>query len=165
MTSETETYKRMSNENISSANNDHIDNKELGDRSAQSSATSAEVDLEYGTEKERGQDEAPRDGQSAPVGPSGPPAGHPPGALPAPPDGGMKAWLQVIGGYCLFFNTWGLLNTFGVRVQLRLYVESPAVRFHAPERTKEEELPVSPVTVKTVRLLLLERLLTCYQHV
>lgn len=31
-----------------------------------------------------------------------------------PPDGGIEAWLQVTGGFCLFFNTWGILNTFGV---------------------------------------------------
>lgn len=26
---------------------------------------------------------------------------------PTPPDGGMKAWLQVLGSWCLVFNTWG----------------------------------------------------------
>ncbi|CAK4005403.1 transporter ESBP6 [Lecanosticta acicola] len=39
--------------------------------------------------------------------PSGPPGG-------LPPDGGLTAWLQVLGGYFLFFNTWGLINAFGV---------------------------------------------------
>lgn len=39
--------------------------------------------------------------------PPGPP-GRP------PPDGGTTAWLQVLGGYFLFFNTWGLINAFGV---------------------------------------------------
>lgn len=38
--------------------------------------------------------------------PAGPPGGP-------PPDGGLTAWLQVLGSYFLFFNTWGLLNTFG----------------------------------------------------
>lgn len=37
----------------------------------------------------------------------GPPGGP-------PPDGGTTAWLQVLGGYFLFFNTWGLINAFGV---------------------------------------------------
>jgi len=37
----------------------------------------------------------------------GPPGGP-------PPDGGLTAWLQVLGGYFLFFNTWGLINAFGV---------------------------------------------------
>lgn len=39
--------------------------------------------------------------------PPGPPGGP-------PPDGGTTAWLQVVGGYFLFFNTWGLINAFGV---------------------------------------------------
>ncbi|GIJ91968.1 hypothetical protein Asppvi_010943 [Aspergillus pseudoviridinutans] len=30
------------------------------------------------------------------------------------PDGGLVAWLQVAGGFSLFFNTWGNLNTFGI---------------------------------------------------
>lgn len=41
----------------------------------------------------------------------GPPRGPPGGP---PPDGGTTAWLQVLGGYFLFFNTWGLINAFGV---------------------------------------------------
>ncbi|KAF2772677.1 MFS general substrate transporter [Teratosphaeria nubilosa] len=51
------------------------------------------------------------DHQTAPSklhpGPPGPPGGP-------PPDGGLTAWLQVLGGYFLFFNTWGLINAFGV---------------------------------------------------
>jgi MFS family permease len=31
-----------------------------------------------------------------------------------PPNGGTRAWLQVFGTFGVFFNTWGLLNTFGV---------------------------------------------------
>ncbi|KAK4892374.1 hypothetical protein LTR27_009208 [Elasticomyces elasticus] len=41
----------------------------------------------------------------------GPPKGPPGGP---PPDGGLDAWLQVLGGYFIFFNTWGLINAFGV---------------------------------------------------
>ncbi|KAG8164307.1 hypothetical protein KVR01_006225 [Diaporthe batatas] len=41
-----------------------------------------------------------------------PPPG-PPGGTP-PPNGGTRAWLQVFGAFGVFFNTWGLLNTFGV---------------------------------------------------
>ncbi|KAK6368955.1 hypothetical protein LTR64_007114 [Lithohypha guttulata] len=37
------------------------------------------------------------------------PAGPPP-----PPNGGLTAWLHVLGGFMLFFNTWGILNTFGI---------------------------------------------------
>ncbi|KAE8378992.1 major facilitator superfamily domain-containing protein [Aspergillus bertholletiae] len=29
------------------------------------------------------------------------------------PDGGIKAWMQVVGTFFMFFNTWGVLNTFG----------------------------------------------------
>lgn len=43
-----------------------------------------------------------------PTPPAGPPGG-------APPDGGFQAWLQVAGSWSLFFNTWGLLNTFGMQ--------------------------------------------------
>nr|OQO25818.1 hypothetical protein B0A51_09488 [Rachicladosporium sp. CCFEE 5018] len=44
------------------------------------------------------------------------PAAGPPGGPPGgpPPNGGAQAWLQVLGGFFLFFNTWGVLNTFGV---------------------------------------------------
>ena len=27
-----------------------------------------------------------------------------------PPNGGLAAWTQVVGGWMLFFNTWGLLK-------------------------------------------------------
>lgn len=30
------------------------------------------------------------------------------------PNGGLWAWLQVAAGFCIFFNTWGVLNTFGI---------------------------------------------------
>ena len=29
------------------------------------------------------------------------------------PNGGLKAWLQVVGAFFLFWNTWGIINTFG----------------------------------------------------
>ncbi|KAL5335189.1 hypothetical protein BJX70DRAFT_375748 [Aspergillus crustosus] len=35
-------------------------------------------------------------------------------APPPPPDGGLTAWLQVAGAFFLFFNSWGIINTFGV---------------------------------------------------
>lgn len=31
-----------------------------------------------------------------------------------PPNGGLTAWVQVAAGFAIFFNTWGVLNTFGV---------------------------------------------------
>ncbi|WFD00411.1 hypothetical protein MYAM1_003160 [Malassezia yamatoensis] len=30
------------------------------------------------------------------------------------PDGGLTAWLQVLGSFFMFFNTWGVVNAFGV---------------------------------------------------
>jgi len=29
------------------------------------------------------------------------------------PDGGLWAWLQVLGGFFLLFNSWGIINTYG----------------------------------------------------
>jgi MFS family permease len=46
--------------------------------------------------------------------------------MPPPPNGGAVAWLQVVGSWMLFFNTWGILNTFGV---YQTYYESGAL-FH-----------------------------------
>ncbi|KAK6213315.1 major facilitator superfamily transporter [Colletotrichum tabaci] len=42
-----------------------------------------------------------------------------PEATPTPepaakPDGGFVAWMQVVGGFLLFFNSWGILSAFGV---------------------------------------------------
>ncbi|RAO67424.1 uncharacterized protein BHQ10_003436 [Talaromyces amestolkiae] len=38
-----------------------------------------------------------------------------------PPNGGTLAWLQVAAGFVLFFNTWGMINTFAV---FQTYYES-----------------------------------------
>jgi MFS family permease len=40
---------------------------------------------------------------------------------PPPPNGGTLAWLQVAAGFVLFFNTWGMINTFAV---FQTYYES-----------------------------------------
>ncbi|CRL24054.1 Sucrose/H+ symporter, plant [Penicillium camemberti] len=37
-----------------------------------------------------------------------------PAVPPPPPNGGLTAWLQVAGAFFLFFNSWGVVNTFGV---------------------------------------------------
>ncbi|KAL2049322.1 hypothetical protein ABVK25_010419 [Lepraria finkii] len=29
-------------------------------------------------------------------------------------NGGLIAWLQVLGAFCLFFTSWGIVNSFGV---------------------------------------------------
>jgi MFS family permease len=38
-----------------------------------------------------------------------------------PPNGGALAWLQVAAGFVVFFNTWGMINTFAV---FQTYYES-----------------------------------------
>ena len=48
-----------------------------------------------------------------PISPAGP-----------PPNGGLQAWLHVVGSFMLFFNTWGILNAFGV---FQMYYESGAL--------------------------------------
>jgi len=53
-----------------------------------------------------------------PNGPS--PASGP----PAPPNGGLAAWVQVAASFAIFFNTWGMLNTFGV---FQTYYETGAL--------------------------------------
>lgn len=43
-------------------------------------------------------------------------------AAPGPvPNGGLQAWLHVLGSFFLFFNTWGILGAFGV---FQTYYES-----------------------------------------
>ncbi|CEL03768.1 hypothetical protein ASPCAL04912 [Aspergillus calidoustus] len=51
-------------------------------------------------------------------------APKPPTGPSPPPNGGLDAWLHVLGGFMLFFNTWGMLNTFGV---FQTYYESGAL--------------------------------------
>jgi MFS family permease len=46
----------------------------------------------------------------------------PSGAAPdSPPNGGLVAWLQVVGGFLIYFSTWGLISAFPV---LQTYYES-----------------------------------------
>ncbi|ORY63260.1 uncharacterized protein BCR38DRAFT_293898, partial [Pseudomassariella vexata] len=45
----------------------------------------------------------------------------PTGGSPRPPDGRLVAWLQVAAGFVLFFNTWGMISSFGV---FQTYYES-----------------------------------------
>ncbi|KAM3499930.1 hypothetical protein MY10362_006862, partial [Beauveria mimosiformis] len=33
---------------------------------------------------------------------------------PRPPDGGLTAWLQVLAGHLIVFNTWGYIISFGI---------------------------------------------------
>lgn len=49
------------------------------------------------------------------------PVKPPSGNSSPPPDGGLQAWLQVLGAFMLWFNSWGILNAFGV---FQTYYES-----------------------------------------
>ncbi|KAI1073491.1 putative MFS monocarboxylate transporter [Whalleya microplaca] len=45
------------------------------------------------------------------------------------PDGGSVAWLQVLGSFALYLNTWGMTNAFGV---FQTYYESNLLRHVTP---------------------------------
>ncbi|KAJ2980241.1 hypothetical protein NUW58_g6998 [Xylaria curta] len=49
--------------------------------------------------------------------------------LTAPPNGGWVAWLQVLGSWCLSFNCWGIVNTYGV---FQTYYETQLLRDQTP---------------------------------
>ncbi|KAL1843482.1 hypothetical protein VTJ49DRAFT_1353 [Mycothermus thermophilus] len=44
------------------------------------------------------------------------------------PDGGLMAWLQVLGSAAVLVNTWGVINTFGV---FQAYYESSLLSSHS----------------------------------
>lgn len=62
--------------------------------------SSDEMSSSSATDREPGEKLA--DAEAGP--PAQKPAGGPPGG--PPPNGGTTAWLQVLGGFFLFFNTW-----------------------------------------------------------
>lgn len=35
-------------------------------------------------------------------------------ATPSKPNGGVQAWLQVLSGFMLYFNSWGMITAFGI---------------------------------------------------
>ena len=45
------------------------------------------------------------------------------------PNGGVRAWLQVVGAFFLFFNSWGIVNTFG---SYETYYETDLLRSSSP---------------------------------
>lgn len=45
------------------------------------------------------------------------------------PDGGFTAWLQVLGSFFLFLNSWGIVNSFGV---FQTYYASELLRDQTP---------------------------------
>lgn len=52
---------------------------------------------------------------------------HPPTDPGPVPDGGLAAWLQVVGSAAILVNTWGIINTFGV---FQAYYETDLLREH-----------------------------------
>jgi hypothetical protein len=85
-----------------------------------------------------GEKEQPK---AAPARPPGPPGGP-------PPDGGLTAWLQVVGGHFLFMNTWGIINAYGMfdRFQAtRIYIS------HERQLTSAQVFS-SPTTDRTCSL-------------
>ncbi|KAK0656870.1 major facilitator superfamily domain-containing protein [Cercophora newfieldiana] len=68
---------------------------------------------------------------NAPPANSEPPAGTAAGpATPGPPpDGGLQAWLQVLGSAAILVNTWGLINSFGV---FQAFYETDLLKDRAP---------------------------------
>lgn len=86
----------------------HVDQQDITDKSHLDSGSDKHSEADNGADVEKAGDR-PADGPQKPASeaPAGPPGGP-------PPNGGLKAWLQVLGSWMLFFNTWGILNTFGV---------------------------------------------------
>lgn len=54
-----------------------------------------------------------------------PAAEEPPPSMPAPPNGGLAAWLQVSGAFWIYFNTWCIVF---ISLSLSLNVENPLTR-------------------------------------
>lgn len=52
----------------------------------------------------------------------------PPSNADKPPDGGLQAWLQVLGSACILIATWGIINTFGV---FQSYYETSLLSAHS----------------------------------
>ncbi|KAJ0124262.1 major facilitator superfamily transporter [Diaporthe amygdali] len=45
------------------------------------------------------------------------------------PNGGLQAWLQVVGAFFLYFNTWGLLSSYG---SFQAYYETSLLENYTP---------------------------------
>lgn len=81
------------------------------DRELEDSSDKHPDSLDHNDEEKAISSDAEKNPGEAPAEPEAkPPAGPPGGPVP---NGGLQAWLQVLGSWMLFFNTWGLLNTFG----------------------------------------------------
>lgn len=100
---------------------------QVADSMASSSEQTAERDSTLSVAKSKESPVEPLDvetGESRQEtqGPPNPPSSSNQAAISEPPpNGGLVAWLHVLGCFMLFFNTWGILNTFGV---FQTYYES-----------------------------------------
>ncbi|KAG7140528.1 MFS-type transporter eupM like protein [Verticillium longisporum] len=52
-----------------------------------------------------------------------------PSKPPQCPNKGLKAWLQVLGAFFIYFNTWGLISSFG---SFQAFYEKDLLRYHTP---------------------------------
>ena len=41
-----------------------------------------------------------------------------------PPNGGLTAWLQVLGSFCLYFNTWSVLAAYSLQAEPQKFMGS-----------------------------------------
>ncbi|TEA19663.1 Aspyridones efflux protein apdF [Colletotrichum sidae] len=58
-----------------------------------------------------------------------PPAVEKASAPAGPPNGGLQAWLHIAGSFFLYFNTWGLISSFGA---FQAYYESDLLSGNTP---------------------------------
>ena len=86
-----------------------------------SSGSSEKIVGGHGQENSSAENHVDAPAQSKTEQPVAPPASSGP---PPPPDGGLLAWLHVLSSFFLWFNTWGILNAFGV---FQTYYESGAL--------------------------------------
>ncbi|KAJ4393754.1 hypothetical protein N0V93_002969 [Gnomoniopsis smithogilvyi] len=93
----------------------HFDVKEIHatDVSEEGEDTTAAPSVTAGEDPESSL-HVPRGVQDKNVEASEPTTAALPSGMPTPPNGGLAAWLQVLGGFFVYFNTWGLIITFGV---------------------------------------------------
>ena len=61
------------------------------------------------------------------------------------PNGGTKAWLQVLASFFLFFNSWGIVNTFGM-LSKRTFERNTVLLIFNQEHIKPTMRPVSWLT-------------------
>jgi MFS family permease len=74
------------------------------------------------------QDDAGTNAAAAAVTAPPAPAAPQPPTPDAVPDGGLTAWLQVVGSAAILVNTWGVINTFGV---FQAFYEADLLKDHS----------------------------------